>query len=108
PEPLNVMLPPAVGVPVTWTIASGPFAAVTAAPVFSMPAPQVCVVQLHSVFCMSVAEVGTWHTGTLPVAAGNGVADRLINAIVCAGVNELFTELINAAVAAAIGPEKLV
>ena len=88
-------------------IAKGRCAASTAARVFSIPAPHVSVVQMHSSCCRSPA--GTWQKGivaALPV--GNGVAESFSSAMYWAGVNCEFTEWSSAAAPATSGAEKLV
>ena len=66
----------ATTLPFVCSTASGRSAAAIAAPVFSMPAPHVCVVQLHSASCGALSPVGTVHVGaagfTYTVDDGHG------------------------------------
>src|SRR5262245_14634587 len=57
--PSSVIVCPAVTLAGTLTNAIGRSAASTAAGASSIPAPQVCVVQMHSVSCTSLPLVGT-------------------------------------------------
>ena len=77
---------------------------------FAMPAPQVVVVQLHSLVCRSDELAGTWHIGTvLSVDTGNGVvAPSCSRARISAGVRLPLTDSISPAVPATRGVAKLV
>src|SRR5262245_59759563 len=88
-------------------IANGRCAASTAPCVFSIPAPLVCVVQMHSCCCRSPA--GTWQTVVVvELLVGNGAAVRCNSVMYCAGDNREFSECISAAAPATSGAEKLV
>ena len=70
---------------------------------FSIPAPQVEVVQLHS-----SASLTTVQLLTVAPPAGKGVAPALIRSISFAGVSAGLTDRIKAATPATSGAEKLV
>jgi hypothetical protein len=71
---------PLVIVPGATTDAKGRCAADIAACVLSIPAPHVCVVQIHSSRCRSPA--GTWQTVAVDVLlVGNGVAESFSSAM---------------------------
>src|ERR1700733_2872446 len=73
------------------TAAMGLSAALTALNAFTMPAPQVVVVQAHS----TLEEDPATHWGT-PAGCGKGDALALIRAISCGGVRFAFTERMSA------------
>src|SRR5437868_2257600 len=76
---------------------------------FVIPAPQVCVVQLHSAVCRSVAPEGTWQLGIAGSAeTGKGFAPSLSRAMSCAAVKLLLTLAMSAAMPDTMGAEKLV
>ena len=77
PPASSVTCAPDVCVP-AGTAAIGRSACCTAPLALAMPAPQVAVVQLHSLVCRSVALAGTWHMGTLgSLETGKCVAPML-------------------------------
>src|SRR5215469_1367520 len=93
----------------TATAAIGRSACSTAPLALAMPAPQVAVVQLHSLVCKSVAPVGTWHIGTLgSLDTGNGCAPACKRVRSCAGVRLPLTASIKPAMPETMGAEKLV
>ena len=90
-----------------FAIANGRCAASTAAFVFNIPAPQVCVVQMHSSACVSPA--GTWQTVVVvELLVANGDAESFNSAMYRGGVNCALTAWSNAAAPATSGAEKLV
>src|ERR1044072_788607 len=95
--------------PTTVTAAMGRCAAATAARASAMPAPQVEVVQLHSISWMSPGPAGTWQFGMFGSGeTGNGTVPSWSRAFNSEGVRLPFTETINAAIPVTIGEEKLV
>jgi hypothetical protein len=79
-RPSMLVATPAVIVLGATVTASGRWAASTAAFVFNMPAPQVCVVQMHSSVCVS--PMGTWQTvAVVALLVGNGVAESFNSAM---------------------------
>src|SRR5882672_103533 len=86
--PSSEIVCPAETLAGTFTNAIGRCAAPTAAKASSIPAPQVCVVQIHSAVCTSLLFAGTWQTGGAGVefdVDGNGAADCFRRAITSAG-----------------------
>src|ERR1035441_419580 len=107
--PDRLTLCPAVMIVGSTITATGRRAAFRAPAAFAMPAPQVCVVQLHSEVCKSVELVGTWHWGTVEsLDVGKGVvAPSFKRAMRCDGSRLLCTDTMSAAMADTIGAEKL-
>src|SRR5215469_16872772 len=93
----------------TATAAIGRNACSTAPFALAMPAPQVAVVQLHSLVCRSFASAGTWHIGTLASPdTGNGWVPLCNRASSRAGVRLPLTASISPAIPETMGAEKLV
>ena len=76
----------------------------------AIPAPQVLVVQLHSLVCKSFCRAGIRHIGTAGSAdTGNGVvAPSRKRAISCSEPRLPFAPAMSPAMPATIGAEKLV
>src|SRR5882724_12028073 len=87
----------------TLTAAIGLSAALTAPRAFTMPAPQVVVVQAHSPL-----ELDPDAHCARPAGCGYGVALARIRAISCGGVRLALAARIRAATPETIGAEKLV
>src|SRR5690242_18408813 len=89
--------------------AIGRSAAFKAPGAFAIPAPQVCLVQLHSVVCRSEDPVGTWQLGmVVSEETGKVAAPSLRRAMSCGAVRLLLTLTMSAAIPDTIGAEKLV
>ena len=91
--------------------AIGRIAAEMALAAFAIPAPQVCVVQMHSEVCISDELAGTWQVGGAGVVVevvGKVFADSFRRAINCAPLRLPLTDLMRPAMPATIGAEKLV
>jgi hypothetical protein len=105
PAPSKVALPEVKPAGID-TAAIGLSAAMTALNAFTMPAPQVLVVQAHS----TLEEDPATHCGVggFVTGCGNGVALALMRAMICGGVRFAFAARINAAIPVTMGAEKLV
>jgi hypothetical protein len=91
------------------TAAIGRCASCTAVSALAMPAPQVEVVQLHSMsWESSLEEAGIWHWGAALLTGNGFVAPCCRRAISCAGLRFALTESISPAMPETIGAEKLV
>ncbi len=91
------------------TAAIGRCACWTAPSALAMPAPQVAVVQLHSMsWELSLAELGTWHIGAALLTGKGLLAPCCRRAISCAGLRFALTDSISPAMPETIGAEKLV
>src|ERR1700749_2204715 len=87
----------------------GRSAAFSAHGAFAIPAPQVCLVQLHSLVCRSEEPDGTWQLGiVVSDETGNVTEPSFRRAINCGAVRLLLALTMSAAIPDTIGAEKLV
>ena len=94
----------------SFTAAMGLSAIVTALNAFTMPAPQVVVVQAHSTLEVepAVHSARGGVAGGKADSGGKGVALALMRAINCAGVRLALADSMSAAMPETMGAEKLV